>query len=152
MSRRRSLGSKANSAANVRLKRQPIADIRILNHWLSQMVDPYKAIRRRERTTQVVGLLLLIALLSLLTLDWVRSDVRDGENVMAVVERFGTYPDPLGTGDLPILTVRLSNGSIRQVRASWSDVQRCARGSNVSLLQRGTALQVGLKGCGPAQS
>lgn len=92
-------------------------------------------------------MILLIALLGLLTLFWVRTDVSDGRNVEAVVERVGTYPDPLGTGDSPILTVRLPDGSIRQLRSSWPAANACVAGSKVFLIQRGTGLKVGLRGC-----
>ena len=111
------------------------------------MIDPFQADARRERITQAVGLVLLIALLCALALFWVRTDVSNGRVVEATVVRLGNYPDPLGTGDSPILTVRLPDGSIRQLRASWPAVDRCAPGSKVSILQRGTALKVGYRGC-----
>src|SRR5262245_51666974 len=98
------------------------------------MVDPFQVIARREYIAKAAWLVLLIVSLCLATFAWVRADVSDGPEVRAVVERLGTYPHPLGTGDRPILTVRLPDGSIRQVRASWKAVNGCGPGSRVSLL------------------
>jgi hypothetical protein len=114
------------------------------------MVDPLKAFIVRERTRQAVGLCLLaaVAILASLLVFWPPTYVSDGRAVEATVLRIGTYPaGKVAGGDLPILTVRLSDGSIRQVRASWSTAGDCLPGSQVSLRQRGTALQVGLRGC-----
>src|SRR3954453_14868975 len=111
------------------------------------MVDPFQAVARREQVMKAGQLALLMAILSIAIFSWVRSDVSNGREVMGAVVSIGTYPDPLGTGDLPILTIRLANGSIREVRASWRAANGCAPGSRVSLLQIGAALQVGLRGC-----
>jgi hypothetical protein len=111
------------------------------------MADPFKAAIRHERLTKVSGLILLTILLCALFYFWVRTDISDGREVDAVIVRLGSYPEPLGTGDAPILTVQLPDGSIREVRTSWSAVNRCVPGRRVSLLQKGTALQVALRGC-----
>lgn len=50
-------------------------------------------------------------------------------------------------GDLPILTVKLPDGSVRDVQATWADVDRCRPGRSISLLQQGQALQVARPGC-----
>jgi hypothetical protein len=114
------------------------------------MADPLKSITVRERAGQAVaiGLLLVFALLAALSLFWPPTYVSDGRVVEATVVRIGTYAvaGSLG-GDLPIITVRLPNGSIRQVKASWSSAGDCMPGDHVPLLQRGTALQLGLRGC-----
>jgi len=79
---------------------------------------------------------------------WPANFVTDGQLVEATVVRVGTYAAGRSRGgDLPILTVRLPNGSIRQVRASWSTAGDCIPGGRISLLQRATALQVSLRGC-----
>lgn len=114
------------------------------------MADSVKRIIFRERAHQAIGLCLLIALaLSAAILEfWPPTYVTDGQIIEATVLRIGTYAaGRFSGGDLPILTVRLPNGSVRQVRASWSTAGDCLPGSKVSLVQRGTALQVTLRGC-----
>jgi hypothetical protein len=114
------------------------------------MTDSVKRIIFRERIHQTIGLCLLVvlALLAAPLLFWPPTYVTDGQVVDATVVRIGTYP-VAGSygGDLPILTIRLPNGTIRQVRASWSTAGDCLPGSKVSIVQRGTALQVTLRGC-----
>ena len=74
--------------------------------------------------------------------------VTDGEVVKAEVLRLGTRPVArVAGGELPILTVRLPDGSVRQVKATWPHVKDCKRGRWISILQHGTALQVGTPGC-----
>ena len=74
--------------------------------------------------------------------------VTEGHAVKAEVLRLGTRPAArVSGGDLPILTVRLPDGSIRDVQATWADVNGCKAGRSISLLQRGNALQVGQPGC-----
>ncbi|MFL6725747.1 MAG: hypothetical protein ACJ8FS_04430 [Sphingomicrobium sp.] len=114
------------------------------------MKESLKSIILRDRAKQAVGLglLLVLALLAALSLFWPPTYVTDGQIVEATVLRIGTYAVGSGYGgDLPIVTVRLPNGSIRQVKASWSTAGNCVPGGRVALLQRGTALQVGLRGC-----
>ena len=66
----------------------------------------------------------------------------------AEVLRLGTYPvGGVAAEDLPILTVRLHDGSIREVQAAWADVDDCKPGRSISLLQHESALQVGQRGC-----
>jgi hypothetical protein len=114
------------------------------------MVDPFQGTARRESLTRTAWLALLIAFLSLVFFAWARGNLTNGREVQAVVVKLGAYPDPLGTGDSPILTVRLADGSTRQVRASWPAVSKCVPGSSVALLQRGIALKVALRGCNAA--
>jgi hypothetical protein len=114
------------------------------------MVDPFESIVVRERAKQVValGLLFALALFGALLAFWPQTYVTDGELVEGSVVRVGTYATGgANGGELPILTVRLPNGSIRQVKASWRTAGNCLPGSEVPLLQRGSALQVGLRGC-----
>jgi hypothetical protein len=111
--------------------------------------DPFQAEAFWERLTRARGLLLLFAYMGALLLLVVSTDFRHERDVEAIVVRLGTYPDPLATGDLPIVTVRLPDGSIRQLRASWPAVNRCGPGSSISLLQLGRRLRVGLGGCHP---
>jgi len=111
------------------------------------MVDPFQGVVRRELITRVGWLALLIAFLCILSFAWTRADVIDGRDVKATVVALGSYPDPRGTGDSPLLTVRLPDGSTRQVLASWPAVSRCMPGRSVELRQRGPALKMGLRGC-----
>jgi hypothetical protein len=115
------------------------------------MLDPSKAAVVRESFQRAFGVALLLALLGLLVVAGTRTYMSAGKMVEGTVVRIGTYPEPLGTGESPILTVRLSNGSVRQVSASWSAVGNCVPGNHVSLLQQGNALQVGLRGCRQAK-
>ena len=74
--------------------------------------------------------------------------VTDGRVVKAEVLRLGMHPVAgVSGGDLPILTVRLPDGSIRDVEATWTDVNDCKPGRWISLVQQGIALQVGQPGC-----
>jgi hypothetical protein len=107
--------------------------------------DPFQFTINRERVTQVVGLLLLLAFLATFILIASRNDFRNARSVDAVVLRLGTYA--YDTGDLPILTVRMEDGAIRQIRTSWAAAKWCAPGTRISLLQRGSNLQVALRGC-----
>jgi hypothetical protein len=111
------------------------------------MVDPFGTEGRRERVSHLAAFALLVCFLCAGFFLWMRADVSDGDEVTAVVVSLGAYPNPLGTGDSPILTVRLADGSIRQVRTSWQAVNGCQPGRAISILKRGTALQVGLRGC-----
>jgi len=111
--------------------------------------DPFQAEALRERLTRARGLLLLFAYMGVLLLLVLSTDFRHEREIEAIVVRLGTYPDPLETGDLPILTVRLPDGSIRQLRTSWPAVNRCETGSSITLLQLGSRLRVGLRGCNP---
>ena len=114
------------------------------------MADTLKSIIRRERAKQAaaLGLLLILALLGALSIFWPPTYVTNGRVVEATVVRVGTYAvGETQGGELPILTVRLPDASIRDVNASWSTAGKCVPGSRVSLVQRGTALQVGLRGC-----
>ena len=112
------------------------------------MIDAFRTIVIRERVTQAVGFGLMIVFLGALWYVWVHTDVSDGRIIEAEVLKLQTYSAPSGMGgDLPILMVRLPDGSIREVPASWAAVGNCMPGRWVQLLQRGTALQVGLRGC-----
>ena len=70
--------------------------------------------------------------------------ITKGKPVRAEVLRDGMRPaGGVAGGDLPILTVRLPNGSVRDVQVTWADMDGCKTARSISLLQQGNALQVG---------
>ena len=112
------------------------------------MGDPYQNLMLRSRLTTVGALVMLAALL--LAIGYFKFGIVQpaGALVQAEVLRLGTHPVArLAGGTLPIVTVRLPDGSVRQVQTSWADVEHCKPGSSLSLLQHGNALQVGRPGC-----
>jgi hypothetical protein len=110
--------------------------------------DLFAAEARHERLTRTVGLVLLLAFLGALVFLAVRTGFGDERPVEGVVLQIGTYA--YETGDMPILTVRLNDGSTRQLRfVSWTAVNGCKLGSRISLLQQGSRLRVGVRGCYP---
>jgi hypothetical protein len=114
------------------------------------MVDSSRTIIIRERVHHLIGLGLLViaAFLAALLAFWPPTYVTDGQLVQATVVRIWMHSTGEGSGgDLPILAVRLPDGSIRQVPASWATAGNCLPGSQVGLRQHGSALQVGLRGC-----
>lgn len=112
------------------------------------MVDPFRTTAIRERSTQVFLVALLVAGTCLGSYLMVRPYVTEGRIVRAEVVRVGMYDTgEAAGGNLPILTVKLADGSNRQVTSSWAAVKDCAPGRWIALLQRGTALQVGRPGC-----
>jgi hypothetical protein len=74
--------------------------------------------------------------------------ITDGRAVKAEVLRIGTRPTGGVAGaNLPVLTVRMPDGAIRQVRATWADINDCRPGRSISIIQQGTAVMVGRPGC-----
>jgi hypothetical protein len=116
-----------------------------------RMVDPLETFIIEDRIKQASGLVLLLLAACALAYLKFSTVVTNGGVVKAEVLHVGMYPaGRLAGGDLPILTVRLPDGSTRVVRATWQDVDHCAPGRWISLLQNGTALQVGVPGCNAA--
>jgi hypothetical protein len=113
-----------------------------------RMADPFRTTAIRERFAQTSLMGLLIALTCLGSYLLVRPYVTEGHVIRAEVVRVGMY-DTGGAsgGNLPVLTVRLPDGSKREVTSSWAAVNDCVPGRWIALLQRGTALQVGRPGC-----
>ena len=97
------------------------------------------------------ALVVLAALLGAISYLEFSTVVTNGRVVKAEVLRLGTRPAArVAGGDLPIVTVRLPDGSIRDVQATWADVNDCKPGRWISLVQHGTAAQVGQPGCNAA--
>jgi hypothetical protein len=63
-----------------------------------------------------------------------------------LVLSFSSRPDT--DGDHPIVSVRLQDGRVEQVRTTPMLLERCARGKNIVLVRRSHSLQVGPEGCG----
>lgn len=112
------------------------------------MADPFRNVALQRRIIAAGALVLLAGLIVAVSYLDFGIPVGNGQLVRAEVLREGTRPaaDVAG-GDLPILIVRLPNGSARDVQATWADVNGCTTGRSISLLQQGNALQVGRPGC-----
>ena len=103
-----------------------------------------KTLADRERLTAslIFALVALVAIISVVTsIKWNPS----GRLVEAHVEQFGVRAS--NSGFHPLLTVRLADGSKRQVLAARLSRGDCKRGDKVALVQRGSALTVGVRGC-----
>ena len=98
----------------------------------------------RERLGALSGPVVLVAGLAFLGLvahiEWNPK----GRLIEARVEHLGVRAKP--TGFEPLLTVRLPDGSKRQVRAVGMKGV-CKKGDKLPLFQRGAALTVGIRGC-----
>lgn len=113
-----------------------------------EMIDPFQGAAIQERIAKVVALALLLALLCAIYFLQFSTVVAEGRPVKAEVLHIGTYPAGRAAGgDLPILSVRLPDGSVRAVRATWPDVNNCTPGRWISIVVHGTAVQVGVPGC-----
>jgi hypothetical protein len=113
-----------------------------------EMTDPLRTLAIRELLAQALWLAVVIAFICASSFLYLELFVTDARMVRAQVLRVGMYPAGDGAGgDLPVLTVMLPDGSIRQVRPSWSAVDDCMPGRWISLQQRGTFLKVGLREC-----
>ena len=112
------------------------------------MTDPFRTLVIRRRIIAGILLLLVAALIVAVSYLDFGMPITNGHEVQAQVLRVGTRPAARAAGgDLPILTVRLPNGAVRDVQATWADVDGCKTGSSISLRQQGDALQVGRPGC-----
>ena len=109
------------------------------------VADPFASEVRRERLSWLVGFLALCLLLGVLVWLALRTDFRGAATIEGVIVRVGTYAHE--TGDLPILTVRLDDGSTRQLRARRAAIIGCAKGSTIELLQQAGRFRVGPRGC-----
>jgi hypothetical protein len=84
---------------------------------------------------------LLIAALAVVALIVTRAPAR----VEAKLIRFGSYATE--EGNQPLLLVRFSDGTVRQVRARPSDLRSCRVGRMVQLMRRGSLLTLQPGGC-----
>ena len=112
------------------------------------MTEAFEGAVVRERITKAGALVVLLGFVIAISYLEFSTVVPSGRDVKAEVLRLGTRPvGRVGGGDLPIITVRLPDGSVREVQATWADVSGCEAGRSISLVQQGTALQVGRPGC-----
>ena len=112
------------------------------------MADPFRIAALRSRIIAAGGLVLVAALIVAVSYLDFGMPITNGHQVQAEVLRLGTRPAArVAGGDLPILTVRMPDGAVRIVQATWADVGGCKTGRSISLLQQGDALRVGRPGC-----
>lgn len=112
------------------------------------MTDPFRTAALRGRIIAAGALVLIGTLIIAVSYLEFGMPITNGHEVQAQVLRVGTRPAArVAGGDLPILTVRLPDGAVRDVPATWVDVDGCKTGRSISLLQQGNALQVGRPGC-----
>ena len=112
----------------------------------SAMADPLKELGWRERLTAGLWLLMLIAFLATISIMFGRSRNTEGKLIEGRVESFGV---PVNKWGDMVVTVRLANGSVREVLTKWELVKACERGDRIALVQRGLALNVGVMACNP---
>ena len=112
------------------------------------MTDPFRTVAIRGRIIAAGALVLAAALIVAVTYLRFGMPITDGHEVQAEVLRVGTRSAAgVAGGDLPVLTVRMPDGAVREVQATWADVGGCKTGRSISLIQQGDALQVGRPGC-----
>jgi hypothetical protein len=109
------------------------------------MADPLRREAAKERLRAALYLLLLVIPLAAVAFYAAWSTTGSPKQINAVVVRIATYADY--TGDLPVVTVRLENGSVRQFPTSWAAVSHCKPGSKISLVETQNRLRIGLPGC-----
>src|SRR5688500_12054952 len=108
------------------------------------MKDPFKELNRTERLKAGLWLLILIAFLATIAFVFSRARNPPGILVEGRIQSFGVPVNEYG--DMGV-TVRLANGSVREVLTKWVLVKGCERGDRIALVQRGTALSVDFTGC-----
>jgi poly(3-hydroxybutyrate) depolymerase len=112
------------------------------------MTDPFRTAALRGRIIAAGALMVAAALIVAVSYLEFGIPITNGQPVQAEVLRVGTHPAArVAGGDLPILTVRLPNGSVRDVQATWADIDGCKTGRSISLVEQGNALEVGRPGC-----
>ena len=112
------------------------------------MSDPFRIAAYQKRLV-TLGLVILLALASL-AIGYLRFGTINigGKPAMVEVVRVGTRPvSRVAGGTAPVVTVRMPDGSIRQVEATWGDVDNCVPGRWLSVHESAAALQVGQPGC-----
>jgi hypothetical protein len=112
------------------------------------MNDPFLTVMFRQRLATGGAVLAVAALV--LTIGYLQVGTVNTGGTLAKAEvlRVGTRPAArVAGGNLPVVTVRMADGSVRQVQATWADVENCVPGRWLSLVENGAALQVARPGC-----
>lgn len=100
------------------------------------------AVLRREGGALLAGLLLASTIVTVIVVKQSGANVKERGTVVG----FSSRPDI--DGDHPIVSVRLEDGRVEQVRTTPVLLERCSIGRSIVLLRRTHSLQVGPKGCG----
>ena len=87
----------------------------------------------------------LLVVLSAIAIAALRTWTMTPSTVEAQLLRIGSLPSD--TGDMPMLVVRLKDGTIRQFSVRPSDVHACRVGSPIRLIKRGALLTLPQNGC-----
>jgi hypothetical protein len=112
------------------------------------MSDPFRIVDLRSRIMKSAALILLVGLMGVIGYLQFGTVITGGRIVEAEVIRIGTAPTGGVAGaNVPVLTVRMPDRSIRQLNATWADVRDCRAGRSISIRQQGAALLVGRPGC-----
>jgi hypothetical protein len=102
----------------------------------------FVAIERFKALLLIIALIAFSVLLAGLLYIW---KYPTGRLVEGRVEEFGLIARKWGF--TPLITVRLADGSRRQVLAARQFNKSCRQGDKIALIQRGDVLNVGIRGC-----
>jgi hypothetical protein len=123
----------------------PLRSVPIVQHD-RQMAEPLRAQIWAERMRSGVWLLALLAVVATVLFVEDRLWNPQGQLIEARVIQSGIRAGKYR--NTPIVTVRLADGSVREVQARWaSSLRGCQSGDRIALVQRGSALTIGVKGC-----
>lgn len=115
----------------------------------NRYVDPFRQ-TWSQRLAASWRLAALAAVLMAVVAVAARTLTAASTRVEARLVRFGSYATDAGS--LPLLIVRLSDGTDQQVRVRRSDVRACRVDSTIHLMRRGSLLTLAPGGCiGPAK-
>ena len=115
------------------------------------MTDPFRNVAFWARILKAGALVALIGVMVVLGYLQFGTAITDGRAVTAEVLRLGTRPTgSVGGANQPVLTVRMPNGSVRQVMATWADIDDCKPGRSISIIEKGSVVLVGRPGCNKA--
>ena len=102
---------------------------------------PFVVAERFKTLLLIIALIALSFLLAGLVYLW---RYPEGRLVEGRVEEFGLIARKWGP--TPLITVRLADGTRRQVLAQ-RQFNKCRQGDKIALIQRGDVLNVGVRGC-----